>query len=782
MTKSLPSLALKMSHDGIALHQLAFDGHWHELARVALNNAALRERLSNMRSIATKMEGRRFKTGVWLPEEQILLQDLSLTGVDENARPAKARAEFAAKFGGKPRDYAVQIGKPTDAGTYSVAAVRVKTMIEARTFAKSHGFRAKGYSTQNPVKGFSQAPVFEIPADRVKVVGLGLVAATTATLVLGGGFAFYKFDPLNLWELPPRVADFAPFQQPNPSIERESPPNVTQVSEALPSLQAAAMVTSNSIPNLLPYLPPRQLTADALETVLQPELPAEDTAPAAPQLTANVSVNWPANIASLSRAGGPDSPPNVGRVNVLDRIADLAQPEFDDRPEAPSGPMATLNRQARPIPVANTAFYLEPLPAMATRLSPDALAEFISRSGLSSEQLSRMASPLLLIESKLVVVTPGLPPILPRLRSGQPIPEQVEPVAPPPEEAIEAPTGPAPLFSILAGAPDRVPPRRPVPPITLPPEEVLPFSLVSGAPDIRPPLRPEASDVAPPEGNEAASSTEPPVETPPEAPVEPEEIEQPVAPIAPEDTTEDQGSPVEETPIADTQAPTDPAEQSGVDSALAAAVNAAIESAQPPAETPQEFALLEGQPDLLPRLRSGATISPQVFANAAPQNLDPATAEANALRPRRRPQAIIDMPAPIDPMISGAAPATSIRPRHRGANFAANTARIVALNANRPRVTAPVVPADPQSVNLPSSASVTRAATIENAINLRQTNLIGIFGSADARTALIRLSGGRMVRVQQGQSFSGWTVVAISNSTVRIRKRNREEILRMPAE
>jgi len=188
------------------------------------------------------------------------------------------------------------------------------------------------------------------------------------------------------------------------------------------------------------------------------------------------------------------------------------------------------------------------------------------------------------------------------------------------------------------------------------------------------------------------------------------------------------------------------------------------------------FALLEGQPALLPRLRSGNVISPSTPA------LDPATAEANALRPRRRPQAIIDLPAPIDPMISGAAPANANRPEHRGANFAANTARIIEITTSRPRVTAPTVPSDPQSVSLPTSASVARSATIENALNLRKTNLLGIYGTADNRTALILLSSGRRVRVQMGESFSGWTVVAISENTVRIRKRNREEILRMPAE
>ncbi len=746
MTKPLPSLALDMSQDGIALHQLAFDGHWHELARVALNDPALRARLSNMRGIATKLEGRRFKTRIWLPEDQILRGNYNILGNDEGARLGNARAEIAAKFGGKPKDYAVQLGKRSEGGTYFVAAVRIRTLQEARTFANSHGFKAKGYSTQSAVEGFATPPIFLVPADKVKVVGLGLVATTAATLVLGGGFAFFTLDPLNLWESPPKVSDFAPFQRPSPGIERAGAPAAPSANGAAPTFSVIAGIASVSSPSALPYLPPRQLTADAQEAIEAPAAPSQDTPPEALQLASATAVNWPASIAALPAAPKADPLPEVGLFSLQDRITEPPLPEADTAPATPSGPMLAYRAQPRPLTVANTAFYLEPLPATATRLSPSGLADLISRTGLTVAQLSSMPAPLLLIESKAAKFIPGLPPILPRLRSGRAIPAQVAPPPEPEPPIAAAPTGPAPLFTLVSGTPDIIPFLRPTPPAIVPPEERLPFQLVTGAPDVRPLLRPAPEVVVPPVADTAETAS------PPEA-TTPDAVETDVAEAATETPAE-------------------------VDNAsLAAAVDAAIESAIP--ETPQLFALLEGQPALLPRLRSGAEIP--VAAPPAPV-VDPAFAEANSLRPRRRPQDIIQMLDPLDAIISGAAPASATRPSRRGDSFAANTARIIAITTSRPRVTAPTVPADPQTVSLPTSASVARAATIENAINLRKTNLLGVFGTADNRTALIRLSGGRNIRVQRGESFSGWTVVAISQDTVRIRKRNREVILRMPAE
>ncbi len=732
MTRPLPSLALDMSQEGIALHQLAFDGHWHELARVALTDPALRARLINMRSIAARLEGRRFKVQIWLPEDQILCAEIPLPAGEDQSHAPKARAGVADLFGGKPADYAVQIGQPAEGGARAVAAVRLRTLLEARTFAKSHGFRARGFSTRATVAGFAEPPAFSLPADKVKLAGLGLVAATAAALVLGGGYAFYNLDPFNLWESPPKAADFAPFQQPNPGIERAGAPPLPAAAVSAPVFPEFAAIESRALPAPLPYLPPRQLTADAQEQVDAPLPPVEDEPPLALQAAEVVPVNWPGAVAPLPVPGAADGPPSVGLFNLLERVTPPPLPEADQPPPRPAPPVA-YNPPPRPMTVANTPFFLEPLPAMATRLAPDALADFISRSGLTIEQISRMAPPLLLAESKVVEVTPGLPPILPRLRSGRAIPEQVpQPIAPPVAEVPPADT-PDPAFNLVSGRPDLVPLRRAVPPAAAEPGAQLPYRLINGAPDIRPRFRPRT---------EAAT---PPADTP-------AEVQEATAATTAEDNA-----------------------------TLAAAVDAAVDSARPPEDAPTEFALIEGQPDLLPLLRSGAAIPPVTLASAA--NPDPAIAEANALRPRRRPPSVANIPPPIaDPMISGAAPATATRPRHRDATFTASVARIAARSSRQPRVAVPAVPADPQSVNLPTSASVARAATIENAINLRKTNLLGIYGAADNRTALIMLSGGRMVRVQIGQSFSGWTVVAISDDTVRIRKRRREEILRMPAE
>ena len=767
MTKSPPSLALDMSQEGITLHQLAFDGHWHELARVSLSDAALRERLSNMRDIAVKLEGRQFRCQIWLPEQQIISKNLSLAGKDESALTKAARVEIAAQFGGKESEYTVQSGDANTDGTQAVAAVRVRTLVEAKAFAKSHGFRAKGYSTQAPIQGFSTPPKFDIPVDKVKAGVLGLVSASTAALVLGGGYAFYSIDPLNMWELPPKAADFAPFQQPNPGIERAGAPPLPLPLAGQPVFSPIEDLVTLSARQPLPYLPPRQLTAEALDFIDQLDPIAAGSAPTTSFAAMTTTVNWPASLLPLPETSAADLPPELGLINAMSRVADMSAPELEQPPTVPLSAVTAFNGSARPMTVANTAFFLEPLPAVATRLSPDALAEFMSRSGLSLDQLSRMASPLLLIESRVIEVIPGLPPILPRLRSGQPIPEQVErpedpqvalPPAPPEPEA------PAPLFTVVEGRPELMPAMRPVPPVVVPPAEILPFSIINGAPEIRPPLRPEPEQAALPETPETELAT-----------VDPEAlIEEPVTAAEPTEDLTDAPVTIAEAPVVD------PA--SGEDSiALSSAVDAAILAALPPQEAPL-FALVSGQPERLPRLRSGAEIPPLIPTNAAGEEISAETAAANAMRPQRRPQAIIDLPAPIDPMISGAAPATAQRASHRSADFAANAARIAETVSARPRATAPPVPTDPQTVNLPSSASVARAATIENAINLRQTNLLGIFGTADARTALIMLSGGRMVRVQQGQSFSGWTVVAIGENTVRIKKRNREEILRMPAE
>ena len=82
--------------------------------------------------------------------------------------------------------------------------------------------------------------------------------------------------------------------------------------------------------------------------------------------------------------------------------------------------------------------------------------------------------------------------------------------------------------------------------------------------------------------------------------------------------------------------------------------------------------------------------------------------------------------------------------------------------------------------NIPTRASVARAATETNAINLSKVNLIGVYGSASERRALIRLKNGRYVKVEVGDRVDGGRVSAIGATELRYTKGGRNITLKLP--
>ncbi|MEY8839831.1 hypothetical protein AB9K41_12480, partial [Cribrihabitans sp. XS_ASV171] len=81
----------------------------------------------------------------------------------------------------------------------------------------------------------------------------------------------------------------------------------------------------------------------------------------------------------------------------------------------------------------------------------------------------------------------------------------------------------------------------------------------------------------------------------------------------------------------------------------------------------------------------------------------------------------------------------------------------------------------------PSSKSVSRQATMNNAINLRKVNLIGVYGTPSNRRALIRLPSGRYKKVKVGDRVDGGRVVAIGDSELRYQKGGRNMTLTIPS-
>ncbi len=77
-------------------------------------------------------------------------------------------------------------------------------------------------------------------------------------------------------------------------------------------------------------------------------------------------------------------------------------------------------------------------------------------------------------------------------------------------------------------------------------------------------------------------------------------------------------------------------------------------------------------------------------------------------------------------------------------------------------------------------ATIQKQATEKAGFSKRRISLIGVYGTNTDRRALVRMPSGRFVKIKPGQNFSGWKVAAIGESSVRITKGSRNQVLRMP--
>lgn len=192
-----------------------------------------------------------------------------------------------------------------------------------------------------------------------------------------------------------------------------------------------------------------------------------------------------------------------------------------------------------------------------------------------------------------------------------------------------------------------------------------------------------------------------------------------------------------------------------------------------PPKTPTRFENTPGTQDITrlserrPRVRPG-----NLKESVEREQLGGRTrTELAALRPKLRPQTA-KQKAEEDETPTAQAVALSLKPKPRPSDFSK-----IVKNTDRTKVetrTAAVTP------SIPSSASVARQATVKNALNLRQVNLIGVYGKPSDRRALVRLSSGRYKKVKIGDRIDGGKVAAINDTELRYVKNGRNVVLKMP--
>jgi type IV pilus biogenesis protein PilP len=222
--------------------------------------------------------------------------------------------------------------------------------------------------------------------------------------------------------------------------------------------------------------------------------------------------------------------------------------------------------------------------------------------------------------------------------------------------------------------------------------------------------------------------------------------------------------------------------------ARAIATNPAADSA----DLPMLLALAASQP----RLRPAALLEASEKARLGGVSMQEIAATSPRLRPQsdqavaREIQLALAASGGSDSAATAPVLSTSLMPRARPKGFGEKAAKVLAAAEQaaeraaqrakdqrlRTAAAAAAAAAAPRVV-IPSKASVARQATVEDAIKLRQLNLIGVFGPNGKRRALLRLKNGALVEVKVGDKLDGGRVTAISETELRYVKRSREVVL-----
>jgi hypothetical protein len=162
-------------------------------------------------------------------------------------------------------------------------------------------------------------------------------------------------------------------------------------------------------------------------------------------------------------------------------------------------------------------------------------------------------------------------------------------------------------------------------------------------------------------------------------------------------------------------------------------------------------------------------------APAAPLRAAPQTARLQSPpQPARAPTARLAVPA--------AAPARVVRAP------AAQPVRVVRVQPSRAEP-APALRAQPQPARAAAAARVQAprrpAAALaaprrEPGLGRGSLALVGVFGNANGRHALVQLPDGSTERVRPGDTFRGVQITAIAADAVHLRAQGRDAVLKLP--
>lgn len=826
-----PNFALSFSHDAISLLMRA-KGGWRSVGEAALDDPDLADRLRILRASAVEMSGSQFATKLVIPNSQLLYRDILAPGDTPGARRVAIRQalEGATPY---PLDELAFDWSDAGNGMAKVVVVAHVTLEEAENFAVEHRFNPVSFTAIPQPGDFTGEPWFgttrlakglltngaalERDEEAIVVIGPAKQAEATSDDVsdLAGDQAAGP-DVQDKAEDPPEntgpedddATTHAEAEDDQPHVDAEDDqPHVAAMAGTVfkkpdPASAVASMAFST---RRLAAEPPAAALADGATPSAPVQAEQSNAAIARPLILESVAPR----IALMPDLAGADEPDALPKLVPETRKAEVTHlsvnagdvAEDDRKTEKPAVQMPPPKPVLPPLtappakPQSNgkaPSIQITPRPDRVpapVRTTSRATGEELGVFGTRKPQPARRKPRYLgLVLTLALILALAAAALISNLIMGDTIVSRL--FAPASEPAIET----------FESTDETAALQDPAPEDTL----LSPDGLASDGPVVTKPVSPEVA---------AAMHAETGI--------------WPLAPIAPIDPDGDRlddlyiasidpvvvghdaiALPAQEAALTDNQvipgrAPA-PAGTS-FDRDESGFVRATPEGAM----TPDGILVYAGKPALVPAPRPGgaetalpalAEQPPDRLAGFRPRARPGDLVEQNersrlggrtrsqlaTLRPSPRPDSAQEQVVEAPP--TKLAVLTSRTPQSRPNGFAAIVEKALAeAQASAPpepaedtTVVATAAVAAPQMPSVPTRASVAQEATIKNVINLREINLIGVYGSSSNRRALIRLSSGKYVKVQVGDRIDGGQVAAISSSELLYVKGGRKVTLSMP--
>lgn len=781
-----PNFALSLSFEGIGLLHRAGSAGWHLVGEVAIDAADLTGELAALRAKAARLDPSGLATKLIIPDEQIKYLNLPAASAHEGDydQTAAEALEGATPYHINDLVYDWSVDK----GRLYIAAVASETLNEAEAFALEHRFNPVSFVARPRSDHFAGEPFFGSAAqakgvDRddapVRIIGSARLPEVT----------------------PPAEPQVAKPDAPKSETAPKPVPPAPKAEPELPALSFSSIRAERTAP--VEGAPKLSGAARSLP------LPDTDPAPDVPRPGATPLLTGGANPALTDLAAAslaPKAEKSPGLSGLLSRretaaaapaIA-LATPADEAQRMTIFGARSQPETRGKPrflglILTALLLLFLIGVAAWSTIFSQDGLSGLLKGSepqvavtpafDLKPDEVTQTEATTETTSAPEEVLTPPAP----LETAADPI---AEPDTPETDAIVVAPALPeelTPEQALTRYAATGIWQMAPEPPAQAESTDQGEFYLTSideavnfqdavalpPHPDVGRDQRPETPASPAPPGTEFTLDARGLVQATPEGALTPDGVlvRAGPPPLRPPET------PVRALPVPGL-------EQS--------------------AETAAEAARLGG---IRPRTRPENLIEQQ--ERGALSGLT--RSELAALRPRTRPQSVIeaataqpDAPEVMPADVSSASLAAALIEANRGAVDGADSLPQAVASSIKPKLRPQVleraarVPAPDQATpgeddepevqtaaaratpNIPTTASVARSATDVNAINLRNVNLIGVYGGPQSRRALVRLANGRYQKVQIGDKLDGGRVSAIGDTELRYNKRGRDVVLRMP--